>query len=59
MTRLRAMKFKFETYMINLKHTMLEHLRVLSPMICDLKPAVDNLSYAQQVIVTIQSLAGT
>lgn len=38
-TRLRALPLKFESYTMNPKHTMAEHLRAMSAMIRELKAA--------------------
>ena len=43
-TRLRALTLKFEQYVMDSKHSMAEHLRMMSTLICDLKVAGNNLS---------------
>lgn len=50
-TRLRVMMLRFETYQMDLKHTMVEHLSTLSTMICDLKAVGNNLSDDQQYLL--------
>ncbi|KAL6290046.1 hypothetical protein ACE6H2_007556 [Prunus campanulata] len=55
-TRLRNLVLKFEVYRKNPKHTIHEHLRVLSSMIRDLKAAGNTLTDEQQVQAVIRSL---
>ena len=55
-TRLRSLVLKFETYRKDNKHTMTEHLRVMSTLIRELKEADHNLSDEQQVQAVIRSL---
>lgn len=53
--RLRAMTFKFETYLMDCKHTTAELLESLV-MIHDLKSAGNSFSNVQRVLATIRSL---
>ena len=46
-TRLRALTLKFEQYVMDSNHNMVEHLRTKSILIHDLKAASNNLSYEQ------------
>uniref|UniRef100_A0A2N9FS65 Integrase catalytic domain-containing protein n=1 Tax=Fagus sylvatica TaxID=28930 RepID=A0A2N9FS65_FAGSY len=55
-TRLRSLVLKFEVYRKDPKHTMTEHLRMMSGMIRDLKAAGNVLSDEQQVQAVIRSL---
>ena len=55
-TRLRILVLKFEAYRKDPKHTMIEHLRMMSEMICDLKAVGNILTDEQQVQVVIRSL---
>ena len=55
-TRLRALTLKFEQYVMDSKHSMAEHLRTMSALICDLKVAANNLSDEQQITAMIRSL---
>uniref|UniRef100_A0A2N9EKF5 Integrase catalytic domain-containing protein n=1 Tax=Fagus sylvatica TaxID=28930 RepID=A0A2N9EKF5_FAGSY len=53
---LRSLVLKFEVYRKDPKHTMTEHLRMMSGMICDLKAARNVLTDEQQVQAVIRSL---
>ncbi|KAK2987598.1 hypothetical protein RJ640_004113 [Escallonia rubra] len=55
-TRLRSLVIKFEEYTKDPKHTMSEHLRVMSNMIGKLKDAGHALTEEQQVRAVIRSL---
>nr|CAD1829389.1 unnamed protein product [Ananas comosus var. bracteatus] len=55
-TRLRALNLKFLQYIKDPKHSMAEHLRVMSAMIQDLKTAGNELTDEQQVLAVIRSL---
>jgi transposase InsO family protein len=55
-TRLRSLVLKFEVYRKDPKHTMTEHLRMMSGMIRDLKAAGNVLTDEQQVQAVIRSL---
>ena len=55
-TRLQALTLKFEQYVMDSKHSIAEHLRTMSALICDLKAAGNNLSDEQQVTTVIRSL---
>ncbi|KAK2990642.1 hypothetical protein RJ640_028831 [Escallonia rubra] len=55
-TRLRSLVIKFEEYTKDPKHTMSEHLRVMSNMIGKLRDAGHALTYEQQVRAVIRSL---
>ena len=55
-TRLRALTLKFEQYVMDSKHSIVEHLRTMSALICDLKAAGNNLFDEQQVTAVIRSL---
>ncbi len=55
-TRLRSLVLKFEVYCKDPKHTMTEHLRMMSGMIRDLKAAGNVLTDEQQVQAVIRSL---
>ncbi|KAK2973395.1 hypothetical protein RJ640_024823 [Escallonia rubra] len=55
-TRLRSLVIKFEEYTKDPKHTMSEHLRVMSNMIGKLRDAGHALTDEQQVRVVIRSL---
>uniref|UniRef100_A0A2N9H4X0 Integrase catalytic domain-containing protein n=1 Tax=Fagus sylvatica TaxID=28930 RepID=A0A2N9H4X0_FAGSY len=55
-TRLRSLVLKFEVYRKDPKHTMTEHLRMMSGMIRDLKAAGNVLIDEQQVQAVIRSL---
>uniref|UniRef100_A0A2N9EKE5 Integrase catalytic domain-containing protein n=1 Tax=Fagus sylvatica TaxID=28930 RepID=A0A2N9EKE5_FAGSY len=55
-TRLRSLVLKFEVYRKDPKHTMTEHLRMMSGMIHDLKAAGNVLTDEQQVQAVIRSL---
>ena len=55
-TRLRAMNLKFDQYKLDPKHTMTEHLRVMSAMIRQLNAAGVNITDEQQVLSVIRSL---
>uniref|UniRef100_A0A2N9IVG1 CCHC-type domain-containing protein n=1 Tax=Fagus sylvatica TaxID=28930 RepID=A0A2N9IVG1_FAGSY len=55
-TRLRSLVLKFEVYRKDPKHTMTEHLRMMSGMIRDLKAAGNVLTNEQQVQAVIRSL---
>nr|CAD1825953.1 unnamed protein product [Ananas comosus var. bracteatus] len=55
-TRLRALNLKFLQYIKDPKHSMAEHLRVMSAMIRDLKTAGNELTDEQQVLAVIRSL---
>ena len=46
-TRLRALTLKFEQYVMDSNHNMVEHLRTKSILTHDLKAASNNLSYEQ------------
>ena len=52
-TRLRSLVLKFEVYHKNPKHTMTEHLRMMSGAIHDLKAARNVLTDEQQVQAVI------
>jgi hypothetical protein len=52
-TRLRSLVLKFEVYRKDPKHTMTEHLRMMSGMIRDLKAAGNVLTDEQQVQAVI------
>jgi hypothetical protein len=47
---------KFDSYKMRSKHTMKQHLRVMSIMICELKTAGNNLTDEHQVQAVIRSL---
>jgi xylose isomerase len=55
-TRLRSLVLKFEAYCKDPKHTMTEHLRMMSEMIHDLKAAENIFTDKQQVQGVIRSL---
>ncbi|KAK2974435.1 hypothetical protein RJ640_013750 [Escallonia rubra] len=55
-TRLRSLVIKFEEYTKDPKHTMSEHLRVMSNMIGKLRDAGHALTNEQQVRAVIRSL---
>lgn len=55
-TKLDAMTLKFETNIMDPKHTMAGHLRIVSAMIRDLKSAGCYLGTNQQILSTIGSL---
>lgn len=55
-TRLRALNLKFQQYTKELKHSMVEHLRVMSAKIRDLRAAGNELNNEQQVLTIILSL---
>ncbi|KAK2993950.1 hypothetical protein RJ640_000548 [Escallonia rubra] len=55
-TRLRSLVIKFEEYTKDPKHTMSEHLRVMSNMIGKLRDAGQALTDEQQVRAVIRSL---
>ncbi|KAK2991287.1 hypothetical protein RJ640_024552 [Escallonia rubra] len=55
-TRLRSLVIKFEEYTKDPKHTMSEHLRMMSNMIGKLRDAGHALTYEQQVRAVIRSL---
>ena len=55
-TRLRSLVLNFEVYRKDPKHTMTEHLRMMSGMICDLKAAGNVLTDEQQVQAIIRSV---
>ena len=55
-TRLRALTLKFEKYVMDSKHSLVEHLRTMSTLIRDLKATGNNLSDEQQVTAVIRSL---
>ncbi|KAK2987294.1 hypothetical protein RJ640_000251 [Escallonia rubra] len=55
-TRLRSLVIKFEEYTKDPKHTMSEHLRVMSNMIGKLRDAGHALTDKQQVRAVIRSL---
>ena len=55
-TTLRALTLKFEQYVMDSKHRIVEHLRTMSTLIRDLKATGNNLSDEQQVITVIHSL---
>ncbi|KAK2981327.1 hypothetical protein RJ640_020197, partial [Escallonia rubra] len=55
-TRLRSLVIKFEEYTKDPKHTMSEHLRVMSNMIGKLRDAGHALTDEQQVRVVIKSI---
>ena len=47
---------KFDQYVMDSKHSMVEHLRTISALIHDLKAAGNNLFDEQQVTAVIRSL---
>jgi hypothetical protein len=55
-TRLRSLVLKFEVYRKDPKHTMTEHLRIMSAMIHDLKAVGNVITDEQQVQAVIRSL---
>ena len=55
-TRLRNLVLKFEVYRQDPKHTMTEHLRVMSGMIRELHTAGHALTDEQQIQAVIRSL---
>ena len=55
-TRLRALTLKFDSYKKDPKHSMIEHLRVMSAMIRDLRAAGNVLTDEQQVLAVLRSL---
>ena len=55
-TRLRGLIMKFDSYKMRSKHTMKQHLRVMSSMIRELKLVGNNLTDEQQVQAMIRSL---
>ena len=55
-TRLRSLVLKFEVYRKDPKHTMTEHLRMISGMIRDLKVGGNVLTDEQQVQAVIRFL---
>ncbi|KAG5529006.1 hypothetical protein RHGRI_029614 [Rhododendron griersonianum] len=55
-TRLRALTLKFDSYKMNPQHSMLEHLRVMSAMIRDLRSAGNVLTDEQQILAVLRSL---
>jgi transposase InsO family protein len=55
-TRLRSLVLKFEVYRKDPKHTMTEHLKMMSGMIRDLKATRNVLTDEQQVQAVIRSL---
>lgn len=54
--RLRTTMLKFVTYMMDRKHTMVEHLRIMTASVCDLKLTDNNLIEGQSILVTTQSI---
>lgn len=54
--RLRALMLRFNQYMMDPKHTMTEHLRVMSVMIREMKATIYNLTDEQQILAAIRSL---
>lgn len=54
--RLRALMLRFNQYMMDPKHTMTEHLRVMSVMIREMKATIYNLIDEQQILAAIRSL---
>uniref|UniRef100_A0A2N9HH17 Integrase catalytic domain-containing protein n=1 Tax=Fagus sylvatica TaxID=28930 RepID=A0A2N9HH17_FAGSY len=56
-TRLRSLVLKFEVYRKDPKHTMTEHLRIMSGMICGLKVVGNVLTDEQQVQAATKSAA--
>lgn len=55
-TRLRALTLRFNQYVMDPKHTMAEHLRVMSTMIREMKADGNNLTDEQQILAVIRSL---
>jgi hypothetical protein len=55
-TSLRGLTMKFDSYKMRSKHTMKQHLRAMSTMICELKTVGNNLIDEQQVQAVICSL---
>ncbi|KAK4431023.1 hypothetical protein Salat_0864300 [Sesamum alatum] len=55
-TRLRALTLKFNQYVLDLKHLMIQHLDVMKDMIRELQNAGTELSNEQQVLAVLRSL---
>ena len=55
-TRLRVLTLRFNQYVMDPKHTMVEHLRVMSSMFRDMKAAGNDLTDEQQVLAILRSL---
>lgn len=51
--------FKFQTYMMDQKHAITEHVRVISTMIRDLSSACNNLNDELQILATVILLHGS
>ncbi|CAL5356408.1 unnamed protein product [Camellia sinensis] len=54
--RLRALTLKFNQYVMDPKHTMAEHLKVMSAIIKEMKAADNDLTDEQQILSVIRSL---
>ncbi|KAK4421500.1 hypothetical protein Salat_2100600 [Sesamum alatum] len=55
-TRLRALTLKFNQYVLDPKHSMIQHLDVMKDMIRELQNAGTKLSDEQQVLAVLRSL---
>ncbi|KAG5548704.1 hypothetical protein RHGRI_014154 [Rhododendron griersonianum] len=55
-TRLRALTLRFNQYVMDPKHTMAEHLRVMSAMIREMRSAGNDFTDEQQILAVIRSL---
>ena len=55
-TRLGALILKFEQSIIDPKYTMVEHLRTMLVLICDLKAIGSNLTNEEQATIVIHHL---
>lgn len=55
-TNLCAMAISFKTYLMDSKHIMAEHPRVMGVIICGLKAVGNNLSDVQHILAIIQLL---
>lgn len=52
-TRLYVMMLNFEAYMIDSKHTMAKHFRIMLAMIHDSKSVGNNLNDDQQFLLSV------
>ncbi|KAK4406484.1 hypothetical protein Sango_0654900 [Sesamum angolense] len=55
-TRLRALTLRFNQYVLDPKHSMIQHLNVMKDMILELQNSGCDLSDEQQVLVVLRSL---
>ena len=56
LTRLRILHLKWMHYKMDSTHTVVEHLRTMSAMACDLKSARREISKEEQVLNVIRAL---